>query len=97
MRSRQGILHRISQSTVSPAFPTSVSKVSSSSPGALGPSWRLGLLRALDTALDRRVVVHDGVVILGRGVTVLRYRVWAMSAPRVLLGSFRVMSLVFRL
>ena len=76
--------------------------------GALGPSWRLGLLHrlvdvgrqapeahgvpqprrlidgvqvladadvALATALDRRVVgrARDGVVILGRGVTVLRH------------------------
>ena len=44
---------------------------------------------ALDTALDRRVVsrARDGVVILGRGVTVLRYPVWAMSAPSCHLGS----------
>ena len=79
---------------VTPAFQTSVNKVFSSS---LGPSWRLGLLHALDTALDRRVVVHDGVVILGRGVTVLRYHVRAMSAPSCQLGSFHVVLLVFRL
>ena len=47
---------------------------------------------ALATALDRRVVgrARDGVVILGRGVTVLRCHVWAMSAPWCHLGSFRL-------
>ena len=33
-------------------------------------------------------MARDGVVILGRGVTVLRYYVWAMSAPRVLWAHF---------
>ena len=62
---------------------TSVSKVCSSSLGALGPSWRLELLYALvgvgvrlladtdvalHTALD--VVIRDGVVILGFGCAV---------------------------
>ena len=39
--------------------------------------------RSFATALDRRVFgrARDGVVILGRGATVLRNRVWAMSAP----------------
>ena len=32
---------------VTPAFLSSVSKLCSSSPGALGPSWRLGLLHGL--------------------------------------------------
>ena len=51
---------------------------------------------ALLNALDRGVVIRarDGVVILGRGVTVLRYHVWAMSAPSWHLGSFRLVSLV---
>ena len=121
-----------------PAFQTSASKVFSSSLGALGPSWRLGLLHglvdvgrqasgvvcsndltaglevprstrvpqprrlgadadvALATALDRRVVgrARDGVVILGRGATVLRYQVLAMSVASCHLGSFRLVSLV---
>ena len=62
---------------------------------ALGPSLRLGLLHALDTPLDRCVVLRDGVVILGRGVTVLRYHVWAMSAPRVLWAHFMLCLLCF--
>ena len=144
LRSRQKVFNHMLCVPVIPAFHASVSKVCSSSPGALGPSWRLGLLQglvvvdrqapgvacssdltaglevprntrvpqprrlgdgvqvpadadvALATALDRRVVgrARDGVVILGRGVTVLRYHVWAMSATSCQLGSFRLVSLV---
>ena len=49
---------------------------------------------ALATALDRRVVGRARDGILGRGVTVLRYHVWAMSDASCHVGSFRLVSLV---
>ena len=69
LRSRQGILHHISLCCRHTCV------VSSSTPGALKPAWRLGLLHALNTALDKRVVVRDGVIILNHSVTMLRYHV----------------------